>query len=79
MEEQTGSPAATAENTNQRNGDEVSVRHPAAPSGCSTRSALQSADALQHLTIAPEITTACSLVHTDMVYLVRPVHIIGLL
>lgn len=30
MEEQTGSPAATAENTNHRNGDEVSVRHPAA-------------------------------------------------
>lgn len=31
MEEQTGSPAATAENTNQRNGDEVRVHHRAQP------------------------------------------------
>lgn len=75
MEEQTSSPAATAENTNQRNGDEVRVGHPAASSGCSTRSTLLSADVRKHLTVALEITSTCTSVHTNTTYLVRAVHI----
>lgn len=77
MEEQTGSPGATAENTNQRNGDEVSVRHPAALSwlfshinithqGCTNITVVQN----------QESAITCSSVLTNTEYLIRPLHII---